>query len=214
MSEPGPEAVGPGTTGYRGHSGAGGVPGLPGPVQQLARNAWQAVLLIGVSAVLLGVMVLVWPHATLVVIGAVFGVYLLISGILQLVAAFGTHTDTSLRVLAFISGAVSIVLGLFCFRGALESILLLAIWIGIAWLFRGISQTAAAASDPAMPARGWQLFSGIVGILAGVVVLTEPVSSIWVLTLFAGIWLLVTGVVEIATAFRIRSHAKQIPAGM
>jgi uncharacterized membrane protein HdeD (DUF308 family) len=187
------------------------IPGLPGPLQQLARNAWQAVLLIGVAAVLLGLIALVWPHATLFALGALFGVYLLVSGILQLVAAFGTHTETSLRVLAFVSGALSILLGLFCLRGALESILLLAIWIGIAWLFRGISQVAAAASDPEMPARGWQLFSGVLGILAGVVVLSSPVGSVWVLTLFAGIWLLVTGVAEIATAFRIREHARRIP---
>ena len=190
------------------------VPGLPGPLAQLARNAWQAVLLIGVAAVLLGLIALVWPHATLFAIGALFGVYLLVSGIMQLVAAFGTHTESSLRVMAFISGALSILLGLFCLRGALESILLLAVWIGIAWLFRGISQTAAATSDPDMPARGWQLFSGLLGILAGVVVLTSPVRSIWVLTLFGGIWLLVTGVAEIATAFRIRSHARRIPPSL
>jgi uncharacterized membrane protein HdeD (DUF308 family) len=189
------------------------IPGLPGPLQRLARNAWQAVLLIGIAAVLLGFIALVWPHATLFALGALFGIYLLVSGILQLVAAFGTHTETSLRVLAFVSGALSVLLGLFCLRGALESILLLAIWIGIAWLFRGITQAAAAASDPAMPARGWQLFSGVLGILAGVVVLSSPVASVWVLTLFAGIWLLVTGVAEIATAFRIRNHASRLPPG-
>ena len=191
-----------------------GVPGLPGPLQQLARNAWQAVLLIGVAAVLLGIMALAWPHTTLAVLGALFGIYLLVSGIMQLAAAFGTHAEASLRVLAFISGAISILLGLFCFRGAFESILLLAVWIGIAWLFRGIAQIAAASSDPAMPARGWQLFAGVVGILAGVVVLSSPFSSIHILTVFAGIWLLVTGVVEIATALRIRAHAQQLPPGL
>jgi len=188
--------------------GTSTTPGLPGPLQQLARNAWQAVLLIGVSAVLLGILAMAWPHATLVVIGVLFGIYLLVSGVMQLIAAFGTHAEASLRVLAFISGALSILLGALCFRGALESILLLAIWIGIAWLFRGISQTAAAASDPAMPARGWQLFSGVVGILAGIVVLSSPLSSIHILTVFAGIWLIVTGVVEIGTAIRIRSSAR------
>ena len=186
-------------------------PGLPGPLQQLARGAWQAVLLIGVSAVLLGVMALCWPNATLLVLGILFGLYLLVSGIMQLVAAFGTHTEPSLRVMAFISGALSILLGLFCFRGALESILLLAIWIGIAWLFRGVALLAAAASDPAMPARGWQIFAAVIGIVAGIMVLSSPLSSIWVLTLFAGIWLVVTGVVEIVSAYRIREHAERLP---
>jgi uncharacterized membrane protein HdeD (DUF308 family) len=190
------------------------IPGLPGPLQQLARNAWQAVLLIGVAAVALGIVAFAWPHATLAVVGVLFGIYLLVSGVMQLVAAFGTHAEASLRVLAFISGALSILLGVFCFRGAFESILLLAVWIGIAWLFRGISQLAAAASDPTMPARGWQLFSGVIGILAGLVVLSSPFSSIHLLTVFAGIWLVVTGVVEIATALRIRSHARQLPPGL
>lgn len=187
---------------------------LPGPLQTMARGAWQAVSVIGLCAVVLGIVVLAWPHATLAVVGVVFGLYLLVSGILQLVAAFGTHTDTALRVLAFISGAISIALGVFCFRGRLESILLLAIWIGIAWLFRGISQLAAASSDPRMPARGWQIFAAVVGIIAGIVVLSSPLTSIWVLVLFAGIWLIITGVVEIATALRIRRHARQLPQGV
>jgi uncharacterized membrane protein HdeD (DUF308 family) len=187
---------------------------LPGPLQRLARDAWQAVLLIGVSAVLLGALVLGWPGATLVVLGVLFGIYLLVSGVLQIAAAFGTHAEASLRVLAFISGAVSIALGVFCFRSAFESILLLAVWIGVAWLFRGIAQTAAAASDAAMPARGWQLFAGIVGTLAGLVVIASPFSSIGILTVFAGVWLLVTGVAEIISSLRIRSHAKRIPAGL
>ncbi len=187
---------------------------VPGPLQRLARDAWQAVLLIGISAVLLGALVLAWPGATLVVLGVLFGIYLLVSGVLQIAAAFGTHAEASLRVLAFISGALSIMLGVFCFRSAFESILLLAVWIGVAWLFRGIAQTAAAASDAAMPARGWQLFAGIVGTLAGLVVIASPFNSIGILTVFAGVWLLVTGVAEIVSSLRIRGHAKRIPAGL
>ncbi|MBR7826313.1 HdeD family acid-resistance protein [Actinospica sp. MGRD01-02] len=213
MTEPGSDTRSGNATGPSGSPGwgAGGQPGVPGPMQQLARSAWQAVALIGLAAIVLGVVALVWPHATLAVLGVLFGIYLLVSGIMQLAAAFGTHTETSLRVLAFISGAISIMLGLFCFRGALESVLLLAIFIGISWIFRGVSVLAAAASDPLMPARGWHIFSGIVGVVAGIVVLAEPESSIWVLTLFAGIWLIVTGLAEIATALMIRSEAKKLP---
>ncbi|WP_405881233.1 HdeD family acid-resistance protein [Streptomyces sp. NBC_01136] len=182
-----------------------------GPLHLIARSAWQAVLIAGIAALALGVMVLAWPGASLRVAGVLFGLYLLFSGVLQLVAAFGTHAATSLRVMAFISGALSILLGLFCFRGAMESILLLALWIGISWLFRGITQSLAAASDPSVPARGWQVFLGIVSCLAGIVLIVSPFASVAVLTLVGGCWLLAVGVTEIITAFVIRSRAKHVP---
>ncbi|MFD0366777.1 HdeD family acid-resistance protein [Streptomyces sp. NPDC059071] len=184
-----------------------------GPLGLLAGVAWQALLVAGVVSLVLGVLVLVWPKATLTVVGVLFGLYLVVSGALQLVTAFGTHVRTSLRVMAFISGSLGILLGLFCFRDATQSILLLALWIGIGWLFRGITQTVAAASDPDMPARGWQIALGVISALAGVVLIESPLESVRVLTVLGGIWLLVVGVAEIVTAFTVRSRAKRIPAG-
>lgn len=158
-------------------------------------------------------MVLAWPTATLRVIGVLFGVYLLVAGVMQLATAFGTHLASALRVMAFISGALSILLGLICFRGAAESLLLLAFWIGIGWLFRGITQLVAAFSDPAMPARGWHIFSGMISIGGGVVVMVAPFATLTVLTVYSGIWLLVMGAMEIVTALRVRGQAKKLPAG-
>ncbi|MFI8188346.1 DUF308 domain-containing protein [Streptomyces sp. NPDC085946] len=186
-------------------------PPFQGPLTLLSRAAWQAVLVTGVCSLVLGVLVLVWPGASLFAAGVLFGLYLLLSGVLQLASAFGTHRTTSLRVLAFVSGALSILLGLFCFRGPLQSILLLGLWIGIGWLFRGIAQALAAAHDPAMPARGWQLFLGLLTAVAGVVLVVAPVESVAVLTVVAGCWLLAVGAVEIVTALRIR--ARRAPSG-
>lgn len=129
----------------------------------------------------------------------------------RLGAAFGTHRATSLRVPAFISGALSLVLGLFRFRGPMRSILLLALWIGIGRLIRGITQTLAALSDPGMPARGRQILLGIVTFVAGVVLIDSPFASVAVLTLVGGIWLVVVVVVEIITGLRIRGRAEQVP---
>ncbi|MEU6393994.1 HdeD family acid-resistance protein [Streptomyces sp. NPDC046939] len=200
---------------YRGHSTGDERTHRPeGPLGRLAAAAWQAVLLAGVAALILGVLVLVWPGASLWAAGILFGVYLVVSGVFQLVTAVGTHVTTGLRVMAFISGAVSVLLGLFCFRGAMQSILLLALWIGIGWLFRGITQTAAAASDPAMPARGWQIFLGIVSAMAGIVLIVSPFESVAVLTLVGGCWLVAMGVVEIVEAFLLRGRAKRLPHGV
>ncbi|RKE22334.1 HdeD family acid-resistance protein [Streptomyces sp. TLI_171] len=184
---------------------------LPGPFQQLARLAWQAVLAGGLISLALGIVVVVWPKQTLWVVGVLFGVYLLVIGVVQLVAAFGTHVATAMRVLAFISGAICVLLGLLCFRSAAQSVLLLALWIGIGWLFRGITHLAAVASDPQMPARGWQGFVGGLSVVAGIVLMVWPAHSIKALAVLAACGLIVLGVTEIVAALRIRSGAKAYP---
>ncbi|MFH9658060.1 HdeD family acid-resistance protein [Streptomyces sp. NPDC017248] len=186
-------------------------PPFEGPLHALSRAAWQVVLLTGLGSLVLGVLVLVWPGASLLAVGVLFGLYLLYSGVFQLVAAFGTHQTTSLRVLAFISGALSILLGLLCFRGPMQSILLLGLWIGIGWLFRGITQTVAAVHDPRTPARGRQIFLGVLTLIAGIVLIDSPFESVAVLTLVGGIWLLAVGIVEIVTALGIRGRARRVP---
>ncbi|MEU0839720.1 HdeD family acid-resistance protein [Streptomyces sp. NPDC005962] len=178
----------------------------PGLLGTLSDAAWQVLLTAGLVAIVLGLLVLVWPTATLAVVGALFGVYLLISGIFQLVAAFGAHVPRSMRVLGFISGAVSVFLGLICFRGPAQSILLLALWIGFAWLLRGVMHTATAVQDEDIPARGWQIFLGLICALAGIVLIVSPFGSIAALTLVTGVWLIVLGIIEVIHGIQLRSR--------
>ncbi|MGW0250589.1 HdeD family acid-resistance protein [Nocardia goodfellowii] len=179
-----------------------------GPLQTLARGAWQTILLLGVLSVALGVLVLAWPGQTAVVAGVIFGVYLLISGVLQLIAAFGAPARAGLRVLAFVSGVLSIIIGLFCFRDELTAVWLLGLWIGIGWLFRGISSLMSAVSEPRLPGRGWVGFFGVLTAIAGIVLIIWPFESAVTLAWVAGIWLVVLGIMEIITAFRVRSDAR------
>lgn len=179
-----------------------------GPLQQLARSAWQLLLLIGVSAIALGVIVLAWPGKTLFVAGVLFGIYLVVSGIGYVFAAFGTHAGAAMRVLTFITGIVSVILGLFCFRDKFEAVTLLAIWIGISWLFRGMTLLAAALSFDHLPGRGWQVLSGLIIVIGGGVLIVSPLDSIEILTLVAGCWLIAIGIVDVITAFQVRSRAK------
>lgn len=107
-----------------------------------------------------------------------------------------------------------------CFRGALESILLLALWIGFSWLLRGTMETAAAASAQDMPAPGWHVAFGIISALAGIVLIVSPFASIAVgvqvsqrstptiaeLTLVVGIMAIALGLTEVVRA--IMMHAE------
>lgn len=179
----------------------------PNVIRMLTRLAWQTAAVTGVVSIVLGVIVLAWPHATLLVVGVLFGLYLLVSGILHIVGAFGPHVPASLRAIGLVTGALSILLGLICFRRPAESILLLALWIGFGWLMRGIGHTVTVASAPPFDGRGWLIAAGVITIIAGVVVIVSPITSIATLTLLAGIWLIVVGVSDLAEAFRLRRMA-------
>ncbi|MFB6962919.1 HdeD family acid-resistance protein [Streptomyces sp. NPDC056309] len=179
----------------------------------LANMGWQILLTMGLATIALGVIALVWPGATLRVAGILFGVYLLVTGVFQLAAAFGAHVPGHLRVLHFLTGAASILLGLICFRGTLQSILLLALWIGFSWLLRGTLETAAAASAPAMPARGWHVAFGIIGTMAGIVMIIMPFASIATLTLVVGVMAIVLGLTEVFRAIRTRVEIGHLASG-
>jgi uncharacterized membrane protein HdeD (DUF308 family) len=150
----------------------------------------------------------------------VFGAYLLVTGIAQVVMAFSLHVAASGRVLLFISGAAALILAVLAFRhfGEGYAVLLLAIWIGVGFVFRGVATTVAAVSDPALPARGWNIFVGVISLIAGVVVIASPFDSIVTLAIVVGVWLIVIGVMEVVSAFGIRKAAKSFttpatPAG-
>ncbi|CPR12076.1 integral membrane protein [Mycobacterium bohemicum DSM 44277] len=181
-----------------------------GPLQQFARSAWQMLLFTGLLAVALGVIVLAWPGKTLFVAGVLFGIYLVVSGIGYVFASFGTHAGAAMRVLTFLAGIVSIVLGFFCFRDKFEAVALLGIWIGVSWLFRGMTLLTAALALDHMPGRGWQVLSGLIIVVGGAVLIVSPLDSIAVLTLVAGCWLIAIGIVDVITAIQVRGRAKHL----
>ncbi len=174
-------------------------------------HLWKSALAAGILTAILGILILVWPTVSLVVAAAVFGAYLLVTGIAQVVSAFALPVSSAGgRILLFLSGAASVVLAVLCFRSLADSILLLAIWVGIGFIFRGVAEAVAAISDPSLPSRGWVGFSGVIAVLAGLVMLAYPFPSLQVLVLVAGVWFIVLGVVEVVAALRIRSAATAV----
>jgi uncharacterized membrane protein HdeD (DUF308 family) len=180
------------------------------PASTVLPHLWKATLVSGVLSALLGVLIAAWPGPTLLVAAVIFGAYLLISGFAQVIFAFTLHVSAGGRVLLFISGAASLVLAILAFRhfGEGYALLLLAIWIGVGFIFRGVAHAATAISDPALPGRGWEIFFGVISVLAGIVLLAWPGLSLATLVWVSGIWLIVLGVFEIIAAFAIRKESR------
>jgi uncharacterized membrane protein HdeD (DUF308 family) len=183
-------------------------------VPRLLPHLWKSTLVSGILALALGILVLVWPGISILAAAIIFGAFLLITGFAQVFFAFSLHVSAGGRILLFVSGAASLVLAVLAFRhfgkDPLTAILLLAIWIGVGFIFRGVATTVSAISDPALPGRGWQIFSGLISLVAGIVIIGSPFDSLWILTLIVGIWLIVIGVFEIMSSFAIRSASNKV----
>lgn len=176
----------------------------------MLQHLWKSALLSGILAIILGAMVWFWPAISIFVAAIFFAAYLLITGISQVVFAFALHVSASGRVLLFLSGAAALILAVMCFRNFGNAILLLAIWIGIGFIFRGVATAVSAISDPTLPGRAWEIFIGVISLIAGVIMLASPFDSIETLTMVVGIWLIVLGIFEVISAFGIRSASKDV----
>ncbi len=181
---------------------------------KLLKHLWLSALFSGICSVILGVLVLMRPGASILVAAILLGAYLLVSGISQVFFAFSLHVSAGGRVLLFISGAAALILAILAFKNLGKdpemAILLLAIWISVGFIFRGVATTVSAISEPDMPGRGWEIFMGLITLLAGIVVMASPLTSLVVLATVVGIWLIVIGVFEIVSAFGIRSASKKV----
>jgi uncharacterized membrane protein HdeD (DUF308 family) len=188
-------------------------PGTP-PIPSLLPHLWKSTLVSGILSLILGVLVLAWPGISILVAAIWFGVYLLITGIAEVVFAFSLHVTAGSRILLFISGAASLILAVLAFRhfgtDPRTAILLLAIWIGVGFIFRGVATTVSAISDPTLPGRGWSIFVGVISLLAGIVVIAYPFDSIITLAIVVGVWFIVIGVFEIVSSFGIRKASKTL----
>ena len=111
--------------------------GSPAPAAH-SKPAYATTIVAGAVSVLVGVAVLVWPDVSVVVLAWLFGIQLIVAGILQLVAAFWRDDGVAARVLLGLAGAFSILVGLLCLRGPLQTAVLLGLLVGATWVVTGI----------------------------------------------------------------------------
>jgi uncharacterized membrane protein HdeD (DUF308 family) len=175
-------------------------------VDRLAQIGRSPVLVIaeGALGTVLGVLVLAWPGPTATVLAVLFGVNLLVAGVLQFVGAFGDAERTGGRGLSCVLGTLSLLVGLLCLRDPLQRVVLLGLLVGVAWTVGGVIRVVQGVVAGRGATRVWRIASGVVWVIAGGVVLVYPDASIVVLTSVLGIVLILDGALLIATGFVMR----------
>ncbi|HVA14169.1 MAG TPA: HdeD family acid-resistance protein [Stellaceae bacterium] len=173
----------------------------------LARN-WWALALRGVAAILFGIVAFAMPGLTLTVLIYFFAGYLLVDGVLALIAGLRAAERHERWGMLALEGVLNLA------AGALVVIwpamtLLLFIYIAAFW---GIVTGGALLIDAVRLHRRhgeWlMILAGLSSLVWGVLVALFPIAGILVWAWWIGAYALIFGIAMLVLAFRLRkSHA-------
>jgi uncharacterized membrane protein HdeD (DUF308 family) len=102
--------------------------------------AWRWLhILFGIIAIIAGILALIWPGQTFLVLAAIIGWYILFAGIMDIGIAFATKPENDLWWLQLVLGIAEVLIGFWAVGYSGRSIALLVVWVGASALARGIS---------------------------------------------------------------------------
>src|SRR5262245_37993572 len=176
----------------------------PRPASAWRANWWQSALL-GAVLIIAGLLVLRDATAATVVSAIVFGLALLCAGLAEIVQAFGSPHWSGV-IWRLLVGALYAIGGGTLLADPLAASSVLTLAFAAALIASGAVRLFLAVQH--WQRLGGLLFtSGIIGILAGLVILLKwPLSGLWVLGLAVGIDLILHGIWWIASSWTAREE--------
>jgi uncharacterized membrane protein HdeD (DUF308 family) len=168
------------------------------PPGRRSGTARTVMAVVGVAALIVGVVLLFSPYAAARTLALLVGLALVISGCLEL--AVGADSDR--RGMSIVLGGVLIVGGLLAAFWPGVTLWTLAVLTGISLLVHGIGRLAlAVAGRGEIPGWGWLALGGAFNILVGVLALVWPQATVVVLSLLLGAQVIIFGAMLLVAAF-------------
>jgi uncharacterized membrane protein HdeD (DUF308 family) len=166
-------------------------------------DIWWVFLLQGFAGIIIGLMLITEPGATLVALTTVLGFYWLITGVLALVQVFVDRATP--WVWSLLAGLVGILAGLFVLRHPLVAALtvptVLVIILGIQGLVIGAVQIIGGFKGGGIG----PFILGAINLLVGILLLGSPLAAALAVPLVFGVLLLIQGAGLMILAFRVRA---------
>ena len=169
------------------------------------QSHWWLVLIQGITAIILGVLLLTRPAGTIATLVLFLGIYWLISGVMTLVSLLWNREQWGLKL---ITGIIGIAAGLFIVQNPIVSAFVVpaayAIVLGILGIVLGIAQIIQA-----LRGGGWGI--GVLGVMSailGFLLVTNPLIGAVSLAWMLAILLIIGGILAIFAAFRLRGEQK------
>jgi uncharacterized membrane protein HdeD (DUF308 family) len=175
-------------------------------VHALAKNWWM-LLLRGIAAIIFGVLVFAWPGVTLLTLIWFYGAFVLVDGVLAIIAAIAGGAPAPRWWLAIV-GLLGIAAGLLTFLMPGLTALVLLFFIAGWAIATGVFQIIGAIKLRKEIDNEWLLvLSGIVSVLFGVDMMLAPGAGALALLWVIGAYAVITGVLIVALSFRLKKVA-------
>ena len=176
-------------------------------------SIWWVFLLQGFAGVILGLMLVTQPSATMLALTTFLGFYWLITGLLAFVQVFVDRSTP--WIWSLLSGVVGVLAGLFVLRHPLVAALtvptVLVLILGVQGLVMGALQIIAGLKGGGIG----PLILGAINGLVGLLLLGSPIAAALAVPVVFGALLLIQGAGLVILAFGVRGYgflaASRIP---
>lgn len=166
-------------------------------------------LLRAVVAIVLGVIMVSFPGSSLVVIVKILAAFLIASGLVSLMFGIVNRQNGGLALM-ITNTLVDIILGILIFMFPAEVASIVMFLLGLLIMFFGIFQIVVLMSaNRVLPVGIWTFLLPVLCAAGGAMVMFHPFGLGSVITLVAGIALLVYGVSELMATWKMRKAMKE-----
>lgn len=172
---------------------------------------WWVMAVRGVCAIVFGILALIWPGPTLLVVIALVGAFMLVDGIFAVIAGFTARGAYRRWWAIVLEGVAGCLLGVATFVWP-DATALVLLYVIAAWaIITGGLEIVAAIQLRRELSNEWVLIAGgLASIALGVVLIVNPGAGALGLTWLIGTYAIVFGIVLLVLALRLRALRRDV----
>lgn len=166
----------------------------------------------GIIALIAGIVLLVWPLKTAMLVTGIIASYLIIAGVVYIgLGIFSGKRGGWVRLGHIVLGVLYIVAGIIAYvnlsAATATLALITAIFLGVSWIIDGVVSLTLLNKDGS---KVWTIIYAILSIAAGVIVIFSPLLAAVALWWVLGFTLVILGIIQIVRAITLGRDEKAI----
>jgi uncharacterized membrane protein HdeD (DUF308 family) len=199
---------------YERLAATGNEPTVNDAMSALLAENWWAIALRGALAIAFGLIGLLLPEVTLLALVLLFAAYMLLDGILAIIAGVRAARQHDRWGWLIVEGVVDLVAGVIAVIWPVITIVAFVFLLGAWAIVSGVLLFGASFRLHIAHGRWLMALAGAISVIWGVLAIIWPITGALALTWLLAAYALFFGIVLLFLAFRLRSRRHALPSDM